>query len=572
MFTVLQEKREAQRTLLFYKFLLLESVLESNCSVENEMIGRGVAAIGAEIAHAQELEAIADLCFAEHIFNLGSGKNFKGCTVHALDIILTLAVGIFVGEEIGIKANFGFCAVVGINPMDGCALDLASVSRVTATRIGVIGAEYFGNISVFILDAAGALDKISALQAAFGAIGIKTLIFGYGNFKEVFALDIAFAREAYKTVAGFGIIGIVFNLKHLGLAFGIVGDGKLDGAKNGHCALSVHIEILAEAMLEEAELDGAGNLGNADSLAEIANCGRSVAAAAKTAKGRHTGIIPAGNQIIFNKVTKLTLGHNGVVDAKTRKLDLTGLAGDGNVVHNPIIERTMVFILEGAKGMGYAFKSVLNRVGKVIHGEDAPFCALTVMLDILDAVNNGVAHIEVAACKIDLCAESIFALGELTVAHTGKKIKAFLDRTVSVGRGCRSSDITAVSFELFGAQLANIGKTLVDKLNGVFIILLKIVASVEETVAPIKTKPVDVFLNSVNILGVFLCRVGVIHTEVAKAAKFFGSTEIYAKSLAVTDVEIAVGLRGETGMNSLTLKASAGGKVFFYKLKDKVAA
>ena len=41
-------------------------------------------------------------------------------------------------------------------------------------------------------------------------------------------------------------------------------------------------------------------------------------------------------------------------------------------------------------------------IGKMHH-----FGALTVVLDIADAVEHGVAHIEVAAGKINLCARSV---------------------------------------------------------------------------------------------------------------------------------------------------------------------
>ena len=190
-----EKKRSVKNTSLFIIILFFESVLESNGAVEYKVFGGRIAAVGTEITHAQELEAVSDLCVTEHILNLCTTEHFERGVVHALNIILTFTVGIFIGKKVGIKANFCLGAIIRVNPMNGSALDLASVSGITAAGFGIIGAENLGNISIFILDTAGALDEVSTFQTALGTIGIEALIFGNGNFEEVFAFDIAIAGE-----------------------------------------------------------------------------------------------------------------------------------------------------------------------------------------------------------------------------------------------------------------------------------------------------------------------------------------------------------------------------------------
>ena len=68
---------------------------------------------------------------------------------------------------------------------------------------------------------------------------------------------------------------------------------------------------------------------------------------------------------------------------------------------NPVIERTVVFIFKRTERMGYSLKSILDRMGEIVHREDTPFCSLAVVVDIADTVEYRVAHIEVTGSEID---------------------------------------------------------------------------------------------------------------------------------------------------------------------------
>ena len=217
-----------------------------------------------------------------------------------------------------------------------------------------------------------------------------------------------------------------------------------------------------------------------------------------------------------------------------------------------------------------ALDRVLNGVSKVVHGEDAPCCTLSVVLNVADSVKNGVAHVEVAACKVNLSSQCVLTVFKFAVFHALEKVEALFDRSVAVRRNCGNADVAAVCLKLFCVKFADVCKTFFDELYSDFVSLLEVVAAVEEAVVPVKAQPVDIFLDSIYVLCIFLFGVCVVHTQVAKTVVLLCTAEVDDKSLAVANVEIAVGFGRETSVDSLTLKASAGGDVLFDKCVNKV--
>ncbi len=82
----------------------------------------------------------------------------------------------------------------------------------------------------------------------------------------------------------------------------------------------------------------------------------------------------------------------------------------------------------------------------------------------------------------------------------------------------------------------------------------------------------NIVLDGLDVLHVLLGGVSVVHAQVAQAAELLGSAEVDNQSLAVADVQIAVGLRRKTGVNGLPGKPAALGDVFFDKGVDEVFA
>ena len=370
-----------------------------------------------------------------------------------------------------------------------------------------------------------------------------------------------------------GIGGVVLHGEGLALALGIVGNGELHRMQHRHGPLGGHVQILPQAVLQEAVLHGVGGFGHADALAEAADRGGGIAPAAQAAQGGHPGIVPAGDIVLLHQPAELPLAHDGVVDAQPGKFDLPGLViGDGHVADHPVVQGPVGLKLQGAQAVGNALQGVLDGVGKVVHGIDAPLGTLAVVVDEADAVNDGVPEVQIAAGQVDLGPQGHLALLHLAVLHHFKQTQILLNGAVPIGGGGGDADVAAVGLELLRRQLAHIRQALFDELHGVFIVLFKIIGAIEETVAPVEAQPMDILLDGIHILGVLLGGVGVVHAQVAQAAVTLGGAEVDAKGLAVADVQIAVGLRRETGVNGQSLEPATLCDVLVDKVQNKVFA
>ena len=82
----------------------------------------------------------------------------------------------------------------------------------------------------------------------------------------------------------------------------------------------------------------------------------------------------------------------------------------------------------------------------------------------------------------------------------------------------------------------------------------------------------DILLDGLHKLHILLGGVGVVHAEVAKAAELLGGAEINNQRLAVADVQVAVGLRRETGVNGFSGELPAGGDILFNKGMNEIFA
>ena len=72
---------------------------------------------------------------------------------------------------------------------------------------------------------------------------------------------------------------------------------------------------------------------------------------------------------------------------------------------------------------------------------------------------------------------------------------------------------------------------------------------------PVKTEPTDTLLDRIDVLLLFLGRVGVIKAEITATAEIPRQAEVDAYGLGMTDVKISVRFRWETGHNAAVLAA-----------------
>ena len=227
--------------------------------------------------------------------------------------------------------------------------------------------------------------------------------------------------------------------------------------------------------------------------------------------------------------------------------------------------------LEGAKRVGDALAGVLEGVGEVVGRVGGPLRAGAVVRLLLDAVDHGVAEVDVGRGHVNLRAEAAAAFVELALAHALEEVEVLLDAPVAVGaRGARLGRDAAVLLPLLLREVADVGLAGADEGLGELVHLVEQVRGVEEAVAPVEAEPAHVLLDGADVVLVLLGGVGVVHAEVALAAEELRHAEVDADRLGVADVEVAVGLGREARDDGAVV--GAGGEIVGDELLDEVAA
>jgi hypothetical protein len=168
---------------------------------------------------------------------------------------------------------------------------------------------------------------------------------------------------------------------------------------------------------------------------------------------------------------------------------------------------------------------------------------------VLDAVQRRVAQVDVAAGHVDLRAQRTRAIGELALAHAMEQVEVLLDAAVAVRRiAARLGEGAAVFAHFLCRQVAHEGIALADQLLGREVEHREVVRGVAQVV-PVVAEPAHVVLDGGDVFGVFLRRVGVVQAQVAHAAEFGGDAEVGPDRPGVAQVQVAVGLGREPGLD-----------------------
>jgi hypothetical protein len=165
-----------------------------------------------------------------------------------------------------------------------------------------------------------------------------------------------------------------------------------------------------------------------------------------------------------------------------------------------------------------------------------------------DTIERGIAQIDVGRRHVDLRPQRVGAVGEFPVPHAAKQVEVLGDGPVPVRRLAPGiGQGAAVLPDLVRRQLVHVRQPLADKLDGPLVELLEVVRGVVLAILPVEPEPPHVLPDRVDVLDVFLGRIRVVETQVARAAEFLRHAEIQADRLRVADVQVAVGFGGETG-------------------------
>ena len=523
-------------------------ILEGDRAVEHRFAaGNVIFFICTEVADPFKLTLEAGFDGAEGGFQFGS-DDLQGFRVQEFLVVLVFRnrIGIGNGEQTVVQACFGVYCVGCGDPVNG-AFDLASIGSVAALRFGIVGAMDHADFAVFVLFHTGTGHKVGAAEAHFLARS-QTVELLDGFFHEVVPFNVELAGEGHFAASGFRIFRVVDDFHLFDLTGGIVVNDQSDRVHDRHSALGCLVEVFPDTVFQECNVRQTVEFGDPDLFAEIPECFRGNAAAAEGADRRHTGIIPAVDVVCFHQFPEFAFAHNRVGESKTGEFDLAGLGRGIQIFDEPIVQGTVDLKFQGADGVGDPFNGVFQRMRKVVERVHAPGIAGVVMFGMTDPVDRRVTHMHIGMSHIDLCTQDLAAVGELTVFHPGEEIQVFFYGAVPVGAGLAGgSQVALVFFELIVREFANVCLTLFDQIHSVIIHLPEIVGCVVETVFPVCPQPLHVIENGLDKFRVFLCGVGVVHTQVEFAAVLDCSQVVHIDRFCVTDMEITVRFRRETG-------------------------
>ena len=218
----------------------------------------------------------------------------------------------------------------------------------------------------------------------------------------------------------------------------------------------------------------------------------------------------------------------------------------------------MVLEFQRADRVGDLLDRIALAMRVVIHGVDAPLVAGAMMRGPQDTIHDRIAQVDVRSSHVDLGAQRAGAIGELAVLHAFKELQILLDRAIAEGAvGAGMVRRAAMFAHLIGRQVADVGLALLDELDGPFVDLLEIIRRVVEPV-PLEADPADILHDGIDVLLLFLLRVGIIEAQVAGAAVLLGGAEVQADRLGMADVQVAIGFgrkaRGNPASELATLE------------------
>ena len=298
-----------------------------------------------------------------------------------------------------------------------------------------------------------------------------------------------------------------------------------------------------------SEVDDVVALRHADHLCEVAHRGRGVSLAAQGADRRHAGVVPSHHGALLHELQQAAFRHERIGEVQARELVLVR-GEDPERLDEPVVERTVDVELQGADRVGDALDRVALPVGVVVHRVDAPLVSRAVVFGVDDAVHDRVAEEHVRMGHVDLRAQDLRAVGELSGLHALEEVEVLLDRTVAPRRGGSGHRYRAAVFaDLLLGLVVDVCEPLPDELEGPLVELVEVVRGVA-LLRPVESEPVDVALDRVDVFDILLDGVRVVEAQVALASVLLSQSEVDADALGVSDMEVSVGFGRKTGLNA----------------------
>ena len=348
---------------------------------------------------------------------------------------------------------------------------------------------------------------------------------GRRHLGEVVPLDVEHPREGERARAfARNVVRPVGGVQLLDGVLRIVLDHQPQRPQHALHPRGLGVEIVAQGVLELADVDGAVALRHPHRVAEGAHRLRRRPPPSQPGQRRHARVVPAGDQPPLDELQQLALAHQRVGEVEARELDLARARRHRGVGHHPVVELAVVLELQGAERVGDPLDRVRQRVREVVHRVEAPGVAGAVVRGVADAVEERIAHLHVRRGHVDLRPHHVRAVGELAGAHAGEQVEVLRRRAVAIGAGAaRLGDRAPVGADLLLREAVDVGLAGLDQLHREVVEALEVVRG-EVQAVPLEAEPAHVALDRLDVLHVLGGRVGVVEAEVAACRRISRAT------------------------------------------------
>ncbi len=167
-----------------------------------------------------------------------------------------------------------------------------------------------------------------------------------------------------------------------------------------------------------------------------------------------------------------------------------------------------------------------------------------------DPVHHRIAQLHVLVLHVDLGAQHPRAVGELSGAHPSEQIEVLLDTAIAVRRlDAGFAVAAALGPDRVAVLVVDVGLAVVDQQLRPLVDLLEVVAGVQRF-AGVVAEPRQVGDDPVDVRRILGVGIGVVEAQIAHAAELAGELVIERDRLGVPDVEVAVRLGWEPGLDA----------------------
>jgi len=278
----------------------------------------------------------------------------------------------------------------------------------------------------------------------------------------------------------------------------------------------------------------------------------------RTWNSRFARVVPAAYPTGVDEAPQEALADDRMAHLQLGELDLARMRGGVELIEDPVVERPMIDEFHRTQRMGDRLECIREAMRIVVHRIDAPGVPGTVVVTLLDAIQDRVAQSQHRGGHVDLGTQDPASLVELTGAHGTKELEilpctAIAKRTLAARLGQRS----LVRANLGSAPVVDESLSLADQVDREFKEPLEIVRGEIKMLFPIETQPPHIGLDRLHVFDVLGRGIRVVEAKVATTAReFVGKTKVQGDRHGVPDVEIAIGLRRESRDHVIVLARS----------------